>query len=258
MDVMQRSADVLHVKAKGAPCQICGVRDLHLFYEQDGICLLRCNGCGLVFLDPLPTFDDIRSLYNNGYQNTTAGYLTKVGKKLRRSRQRVAEFKRYVPGGRFLDVGCNGGFMVEAAREAGFEAFGVELDPFSIDYARRHYPRNTYFLGRIEDFVRTTTRFDAVYCSEVIEHVPDLNAFVAAIAAVMKPEAVLYITTPDISHWRRPQNLKRWDGFDPPAHCIYFNPENFGRLLANHGLTVFRKQFAWKPGIKFFARRNKT
>lgn len=125
-----------------------------------------------------------------------------------------------------------------------FETFGVDLDPTAIAYARNHYPKNTYFLGSIENFAKTDSGFSAIYCSEVIEHVLDLNSFVAAIAETMKPQAALYITTPDISHWRRPRRLEVWDGFDPPDHCVYFNPTNLKRLLANHGLDVFRKQFS--------------
>ena len=97
--------------------------------------------------------------------------------------------------------------------------------------------------------------FDAVYCSEVIEHVPESRSFVAAIAGLMRPGAVLYITTPDISHWRRPKDLISWDGFSPPSHCVYFNPANLARLLAAHDLAVFKRFVSWKPVIKLLARK---
>lgn len=168
-------------------CQVCAGSARDFFYERDGIRLLSCRSCKLVLLDPLPTLDQIARIYNNHYDGATTGYFLKVEKKLRRSRLRMAQIKRYVSGGRFLDIGCNGGFMVEAAREAGFEAFGVDLDPTAIAYARNHYPKNTYFLGSIENFAKTDSGFSAIYCSEVIEHVLDLNSFVAAIAETMKP-----------------------------------------------------------------------
>jgi hypothetical protein len=110
--------------------------------------------------------------------------------------------------------------------------------------------------SRIEDFAKTSKGFNVVYCSEVIEHVTDLNAFVGAMAQLMNPGGVLYLTTPDISHWRRPKRLESWDGFGPPGHCVYFSPGNLTQLLANHGLKVFHRQFAWKPGIKLFARKS--
>ena len=146
--------------------------------------------------------------------------------------------------------------MVEAARELGFEATGIDLDPVSVAYAREHFPLNSFFHGPAEGFAPGETLFDAVYCSEVIEHVPDANAFVAALPRLMAPGAVLYLTTPDIGHWRRPRRLERWDAFCPPAHCLYFSPANLTRLLARHALVVVRRRFAWKPGIKLFARKS--
>ena len=80
------------------------------------------------------------------------GTLPNRRKILRRSRRRLARIRRKVAGGRFLDIGCNGGFTVEAAREHGFEAFGIELDAVSLVYAQDHFPGNNYFHGRIEDY----------------------------------------------------------------------------------------------------------
>jgi SAM-dependent methyltransferase len=247
----------LSTEVQVGPCQVCARQDPQPFYDCDGVCLLECRGCGLIFMNPMPTPAQVTEIYNDLYGGATTGYFAKVGKKMVRNRRRISSLRRHVRGGRFLDVGCNGGFMVETAREAGFKAFGVELDPASIDYARKRYPQNTFFLGSLEELVLTETGFDLVYCSEVIEHVLDLNGFVASLARAMAPEGILYITSPDISHWRRPRDLKAWDGFDPPAHCVYFNPTSLTKLLASHGLEVFRKQFAWKPGIKFFARKRK-
>jgi 2-polyprenyl-3-methyl-5-hydroxy-6-metoxy-1,4-benzoquinol methylase len=236
-------------------CAVCGGRDRAPFWQGNGMTLLRCAGCGLVALDPPPAPETVAALYSDTYRDATTGYFAKVDEKMRRSRLRMRIIARRMPGGRFLDVGCNGGFMVEAAREAGFEAWGVEIDPVSVAYAGSHYPLNRYFEGTIEDFAADAPRFDAVYCSEVIEHVPDVNDFVAAIAKVLRKGGVLYITTPDISHWRVPHRIETWDAFCPPSHCVYFSPANLARLLANHGLEVFRKSPALKPGIKFMARR---
>jgi SAM-dependent methyltransferase len=98
-------------------------------------------------------------------------------------------------------------------------------------------------------------RFDAIACSEVIEHAPDCNRFTRALADLLVPGGLLYLTTPDIGHWRRPRDLDRWDAFCPPSHCIYFSPGNLSRLLAKHGLTVAWRAWSLKPGIKLIARK---
>jgi hypothetical protein len=71
----------------------------------------------------------------------------------------------------------------------------------------------------------------------------------------MKPGGLLYITTPDIGHWRRPKDITTWDAFCPPSHCVYFTPKNLRLLLERHGFQVSHRRFAWKPGIKIIARR---
>src|SRR5690606_31561687 len=146
-------------------------------------------------------------------------------------------------------------FMVEAAREQGFVAAGIEPDRMAVEFARTAYPRNEYFEGLLETADLGERQFDVIYCSEVIEHAPDCHAFLTRLTAIMKDGGLLYLTTPDIDHWRRPKNILEWDGFAPPGHCLYFNPTNLEMLLARHGLAVVRRSFAWKPGIKLYARK---
>jgi SAM-dependent methyltransferase len=238
----------------GSICQVCAGHG-EPWFEHDGHRLRRCPDCGLVFLDPMPDTATVDSIYNDAYSGASEGYFGKVDSKMRRCRRRAGWLAARSQRGRFLDVGCNGGFMTEAMRERGFEALGLDPDPVSIAYAREHFPNNTFVVVTAESFEPDGVPFDAVYCSEVIEHSVDVNRFVAAIAAVMAPGAVLFLTTPDISHWRRPRELAAWDGFDPPSHCLYFNPRNLARLLARHDLEAVRRRVAFKPGIKLLVRK---
>ncbi len=234
-------------------CQICGAQESAPFAEKNGCQLRRCQVCEFVFMDPLPGAAVIDELYDDAYGGAETGYFAKLEKKLKRARRQLRWLRRLVPSGRFLDAGCNGGFVAEAARQAGFKASGVDPDPVSIAYAREHYPGIEFHQGSLEDFA--SQPFDLVYCSEVIEHAPDVNRFAAALAALLRPGAVLYLTTPDISHWRRPRNVLDWDAFCPPAHCVYFSPRNLATLLARHELDIVKRRWNPKPGIKLIARR---
>jgi SAM-dependent methyltransferase len=248
MSLAQRDAD---------PCPACESATCNPAFDHGEYSLYRCADCDLLYIHPPPTASEASEIYTD-YEGATRIYFTKVGKKMRRARGRVRRIRRVVGGGRFLDIGCSGGFVVEAAREQGFDAFGIDPDPMSIAWAREHYPDNEYFVGFMETFdpgEHGGRPFDAVYCSEVIEHSTDVNGFVAALAAAMAPGAVLYLTTPDISHWRRPREVTKWDAFKLPDHCLYFNPASLARLLARHGIEVTRCPFRFKPGIKLLARK---
>ncbi len=238
----------------GAVCQICGGRGLP-YASREGVAVSRCQDCSFVFVASMPNAATVRAFYTDAYAAATAGYFVKVASKMRRCRRRARWLVRRASGRRFLDVGCNGGFMTEAMRELNFESHGVDLDPISIAWAREHYPGGHFHVGTAEAFVPANGPFDVVYCSEVIEHSPDVNRFVASLAALMAPGGILFLTTPDIGHWRRPRDLAAWDAFCPPVHCVYFNRATLARLLEKHGLRIVHRRPAFKPGIKVLARK---
>ena len=241
--------------ASAPHCPVCDGAEQVFEMAARGHDLYRCGGCATIYVHGLPSNAEVAAGYDDSYDGATTGYFAKVDKKMRRSRGRIRQLKKLVPpGARFLDVGCNGGFVVEAAREAGLDAWGLEVDGVSLAYAREHYPKNNYFLGLVEDF-QPDQGFDLIYTSEVIEHVTDVRPFMAAIVRLLNPGGVVYVTTPDISHWRRPRDLDTWDGFNPPVHCVYFNPASMRLLLESLGLEIVKKLPAFKPGMKFIARK---
>lgn len=240
------------------PCQVCAATERHPFAEREDshfgtLTLWQCDQCDFVYLDPMPKAQALAALYDS---DTGAGYFAKAERKFARSQRRIRRLNKYATTGRFLDVGCNGGFMVEAARRAGFEAVGIDPAPAPIDWARNHFPGNAFQRATLAEFSGSAPRpFSAIYCSEVIEHAPDCNQFVEALTGMMASAGVLYLTTPDLGHWRRPENLDDWDAFKPPEHCLYFSAANLVRLLERHGLTVVHRAWAFKPGVKVIARR---
>ena len=248
-------------------CQVCDSHDCPPLIAKDGWQYRRCTGCGLVFLSPMLNADELAALYANPDSGGTRAYFRKETSKLRRAPGRVRHLTKAMTGGKnstngrlFLDVGCSGGFMTQAAMAAGFTTWGIDPDGDAVAHAEEHYPGATYRVGGLTEFAaefasQTKDRFDAVYCSEVLEHVADANAFIGAIASVMAEGGVLYLTTPDIGHWRRPKNLPDWDVFTPPHHCLFFSIGNLTRLMARHGLEIQHRQWAFKPGLKVLARK---
>lgn len=236
------------------PCPACETPDPRAYYADNQGTLYRCRGCGLIFLDPLPDPATVTALYDNAYGDATTGYFAKARRKRARARRLMPKLRRRARGPDFLDIGCNGGFLVEAAREFGFTATGIDMDPVSIAYARQHFGQNRFLAGTL-DAVPGEERFDVITCAEVIEHVPAVKRFAAEVFQRLRPGGLLYLTTPDIGHWRRPDRLTDWDAYCPPAHCLYFDRNSIDRLLTACGFVSIKHRFAFKPGIRLFARK---
>jgi SAM-dependent methyltransferase len=239
-------------------CPVCAAEPRTLEVEWHGMRLYRCGACASVFMDPPPTDAERHAMYDDPYEGASEGYYAKAEKKLRRCRKRARMLDAYVTTGKaFLEVGSSGGFMVEAMRERGYAATGVEPDGPGVAYARKAFPGCTFHHGLLEEVEARgdLATYDAIYCSEVIEHVPFPRPFVAAIARHLKPGGVLNVTTPDVAHWNKPADITQWTEFCPPSHCTYFTPQGLRTLFAEHGLQVFRHRFNWKAGIQFYARK---
>ena len=197
--------------AAAMTCPACQNPDSTVYGRHKDWILRDCRGCGLIYIDPLPGPVLLDFMYRDTYEGATSSYFTKVRLKMRRGRQRMALLSRRVAKGRLLDVGCNGGFMAEAARERGFESWGIDVDPVSIRYAQETFTGCRFEAEPLGDFLKRPEagRFDLIYCSEVIEHIPAVDAFMGQLAAALAPGGHLFLTTPDIGHWRRPSKIGR-------------------------------------------------
>jgi 2-polyprenyl-6-hydroxyphenyl methylase/3-demethylubiquinone-9 3-methyltransferase len=103
-------------------------------------------------------------------------------------------------GSAALDVGCGGGILSEAMARAGARVLGIDLSQAVLDVAELHALE-----GRIDVqyqpiaaehlAMQQPGAFDLVTCMELLEHVPDPAATVAALAALVKPGGDVVVST---------------------------------------------------------------
>jgi SAM-dependent methyltransferase len=236
-------------------CPVCGERRGGFLAAKNGYPLFRCPACSLIFVHPMPSEDALAAVYCADEGDISETFYPKARSRWRRALVKALRLVRHVRGKDVLDVGCGGGFVVEAMRRAGGRAVGLDISPQSVAYARRHYPENEFFCERLEEFARRNRTFDFVYSSEVLEHLPDVNSAMAALAKIARPGGHLFVTTPDIGHWRVPKDVVSWELVNPPLHLHYFNHGNLRLLFTRHGFTIVKKRFKLKPGLQVLARR---
>ena len=81
----------------------------------------------------MPSDEELNDFYNNYFK--TKQYTAKLNSKIRRAKKRIKSIYKHAKGKRFIDIGCNVGFAVEAARQIGLDAHGIDLDGSAINVA---------------------------------------------------------------------------------------------------------------------------
>ena len=105
-----------------------------------------------------------------------------------------------VAGKRLADVGCGGGILAEAMAHRGATVTGIDMGEAPLSVARLHQQESgvdvTYHHCTAEQLAeREPEHYDIVCCLEMLEHVPDPAAAIAACADLAKPGASLYFST---------------------------------------------------------------
>jgi 2-polyprenyl-6-hydroxyphenyl methylase/3-demethylubiquinone-9 3-methyltransferase len=98
-----------------------------------------------------------------------------------------------------LDIGCGGGLLAEPLARLGASVTGIDPLETNIETARWHAEEVgleiAYDAAMVEDLAAAGRTFDLVVASEVIEHVPEVPAFLAAMAEVTRPGGLVVLST---------------------------------------------------------------
>lgn len=232
------------------PAKYLGRRGGAAHREGTGIeCRIwRCQRCELVFPNPMPLpAGGVEELYaldpEHYFQNHD------FEDKMSSARHMVAEASRLTGGhGRLLDVGSGRGDVLVAAREANWEAVGVDLSHSFADYAERRSGARV-MREPIERCGFEDDSFDAVILAAVLEHLYDPDATVREIARVLRPGGAFFVDVPNEAglYFRLGNLYQKLRGRDwvvniaptfEPFHVFGFSPRALRALLRKHGLEV--------------------
>lgn len=106
---------------------------------------------------------------------------------------------RCLEGLRVLDIGCGGGLLSEPMARLGAEVVGADASATNIGVASAHAAA----AGLAIDYRATTAEalaeagetFDIVLAMEIVEHVADLDLFIAETARMVRPGGLMVLST---------------------------------------------------------------
>jgi 2-polyprenyl-6-hydroxyphenyl methylase/3-demethylubiquinone-9 3-methyltransferase len=147
--------------------------------------------------------------------------------------------KQTSPGSRVLDLGCGTGRFTALMTEAGYRVTAADVSAEAISVARTNAPDcETLLLQPDEQMPLPSGTFDAVWASEVIEHLVDVGQFAKDVFRVLRPGGSWILTTPfhGVAKNLLIALLKFDRHFDPGGpHLRFFDRRGLDRVIRSAG-----------------------
>ena len=153
-----------------------------------------------------------------------------------------------------LDAGCAMGFLVEALRRRGVEAWGVDISEYAVQQAHPDVRPYLWVGSVLEPLPR---RFDLIVCIEVLEHLPGTQAAEAVANLCRHTDDILFSSTPfdykEATHFnvQPPEVWAEWF-----ARNGFFRDVDFDASFITPWAIRFRRRSAPLPAlVRAYERR---
>lgn len=230
-------------------------------FSRAGLEFVKCSGCGLVYINPQPSDTEIAALYSEDYYkpwglDTDSSTVSEM--KIFTFDEKLAAVERFIGKGKVLDIGCATGFFLEAARKRGWDVFGVEISPYSAAIAKERFGEDRVFNGPLEGALYKDTFFDAVFMSDLIEHVKDIGGFLREVFRIVRRGGIIAIVTPNIESLSYRLMRSSWPHLKM-EHLYYFSSSTMKRLLEREGFNPVHSSAATKAlNLSYIERQFST
>lgn len=233
---------VKNIKLVKVCCILCGASKTEPVTTQNSYNVVRCAVCGFVYVNPRPAVDEYSGLYVD-YLPTKMEDPYAWKKYMRLVFRETAGRIEAILGkkGRCLDIGCGFGFFVEEMKNRGWDAYGMDISPTAVDFARSIGIDAR--MGTIEKSDFKKGSFDAITMFYVLEHLTDPLDSLRRVRSLLKPGGVLAIRVPHTTPIVRILDMFKIKNnlYDPPFHLSDFSPESAKRILEKAGFTGIRQ-----------------
>jgi SAM-dependent methyltransferase len=246
-------------------CWICGGEELERFHrarldfaawkDQDPelaaytgatVWLSRCAGCGFAQPDQLPALPRyFQRMYDQKWsqdwvaQEFEASYKDLIFRRILDSlATRLGPNRRAL-----LDVGSHAGRFLHLARDAGWRAEGIELNPRTAAYAAEQTGAPVHRISA-DQLMQLGARFDAVTMTDVLEHVPEPLPILSDVGRVLNARGWVAVKVPcgPAQRLKEAWRARVRPGYRPTladnlVHVSHFSPRSLRQALVKAGFT---------------------
>lgn len=238
------------------PCLLCGSEYFkHLFHpakkdwEYD---VVMCAECDFLFRNPNIIPEHLHKLYDGvNYNNFLSG---SYGKNRQMKYQSVlASFRDLVPPKSdpydpltVFDFGCGNGLALEVMQDRGYETWGIDLSPESVEVAKQRLGHDRVWCGEPPDMEDLEgKKFDFITMWSVLAHLPRPIETLSMLRSFLKPGGAMLVFTVNANSLLMKQKGARWNGYTR-NHLAFYSPNTANSLFkkAGFGEVYHRPHYA--------------
>lgn len=223
-------------------CLFCGADDSRPWAIENGYTAVRCQSCGLIYVNPRPSIQLISEAVQTGVHSDVEHGRTAIG---RRVGAKVAQYRallgkvfqdvwNHQRAISWLDVGSGYGELIEAV--AGLAAPGsnvVGLEPMKpkADAARaRGLQVKEAYLSEVNQ------KYDFLSLINVYSHIPDFRSFLKDVKKVLSAHGEILIETGNTADLANRSEVP--GELDLPDHLVFAGEKHLVGYLEEAGFRI--------------------
>ena len=142
--------------------------------------------------------------------------------------------------GKLLDIGSGTGDFLVEAKNQGWSILGFEPNSDAKQLAAN---KGISFTEDI--FALPENTFDAVTMWHVLEHVPNLEEYIANLKRIVKPNGTIIIAVPNYKSYDAKYYNRFWAAYDVPRHLWHFSKTSIKRLFSDVDMELKKVKPMW-------------
>ena len=243
-------------KTEKIKCIFCDKANDSVFIEESGYKGRKCSQCGLIYISPRPTFEQIVDLYGHDSAYISAEtHIAFEHVKRRYARHNLKIIQQYIETGELLEIGASAGFFLDEARNVGFVPHGIELNPVLAEFMR-----NTLRISCEENPLSFRSfgnlKFDLIYHCDVVSHFYDPIDEFRKINAKLKPGGIVAFETGNLGDVAEGY-LPYIPSYQYPDHLFFFSESNIRELLSRTEFSLLSiDRFSILPQLRMMRARS--
>ena len=230
-------------------CPICESKSFTTFLKlkdqsvsQEDFTIIQCDLCGFKITSPRPFEEMLPAYYKSedyiSHSDTQKGLINFLYQKVKAITlyQKENMISRFNTSNRLLDIGCGTGDFIKYVSLKNWDVIGLDPDEGARKLAESKLPGKVYQIENL--FELSHQSFGIITMWHVLEHVSELNRYMAQLNMLLEKDGRLIIALPNPDSADAKHYKEYWAAYDVPRHLYHFSKKNISDLASKHNFKL--------------------